>query len=39
MTQKWSLPLISNKMVWVWVTDRAKKIKPIRLNMRSSLKA
>ena len=39
MTQKWNLPLTLNKMVWVWVTDKARKIKPIRSSMKSNLKA
>jgi hypothetical protein len=39
MTLKLSLPLTSSKMVWVWVTDRAKKIKLIRLSTKNNLKA
>jgi len=38
MTLKLSLPLISSRMVWVWVTDRVRKIRLIRLSTKNNLK-
>jgi len=38
MTLKLSLLLISSKTVWVWVTDRGRKIRPIRLSMKNNLR-